>query len=555
MLLSVFVPFSAYAQTESGKCGKNATYELKDGILTIQGTGAITSCPWRPSIEAEDNRVKKIIIVEGITGVKGINPFIRETELKEVQMPSTMTDTLPTFYDCQKLEKANLPEGIKAVSENAFRNCKSLKEIIIPDSVKKIERYAFYGCKSLEKADLPSNLEFVGNRAFYDCSSLKQIELPDKLTDIYAYAFAGCSSAEGRLTIPDSVNLYGYVFKDCKSITELYFKGEAGSLIRTGVFANCTGVKKIYVAKTMSVLNHFNFDGCTKLSTVEIGENIKSINSLYNIKSLKTVTLPKSANRIENSAFNGCSKLSSLKIQSKIDYVGENAFLNCPNVVLKFPNGVDEIGEHAIGYTQSDKEFKKIKNCKIYGKKCKALTDYCKENGFTFIDMYDVSNATAEMKSQTYNGSAKKPSVTVKLAGTTLKKDTDYTVKYSNNTKVGTAKVTITGKGTYKGTLEKTFKINPKPTELTKLTAGSKSFKAYWKKVTTQTTGYQIQYSTYKNLNNAKTVTITSYKTGAKTIKNLKAKKNYFVRIRAYKTVNGIKYYSKWSEVLSVKTK
>ena len=58
-----------------------------------------------------------------------------------------------------------------------------------------------------------------------------------------------------------------------------------------------------------------------------------------------------------------------------------------------------------------------------------------------------------------YNGKAQTPSVTVKNGSKTLKAGTDYTVSYSNNKAVGTAKVTITGKGTYKGSVTKTFRI------------------------------------------------------------------------------------------------
>lgn len=58
-----------------------------------------------------------------------------------------------------------------------------------------------------------------------------------------------------------------------------------------------------------------------------------------------------------------------------------------------------------------------------------------------------------------FDGNAKTPEVVVKTGSSTLKKDTDYTVAYSENTQVGTATVTITGKGNYTGTVTKTFKI------------------------------------------------------------------------------------------------
>ena len=74
-------------------------------------------------------------------------------------------------------------------------------------------------------------------------------------------------------------------------------------------------------------------------------------------------------------------------------------------------------------------------------------------------------------------------------------------------------------------------------------------------KKTTQITGYQIQYSTDKAFKSYKTKTVSSYKTTSTTLTGLSAKKTYYVRIRTYKTVNGVKYYSGWSTVKYLKTK
>lgn len=160
--------------------------------------------------------------------------------------------------------------------------------------------------------------------------------------------------------------------------------------------------------------------------------------------------------------------------------------------------------------------------------------------------------------SYTYNGKVKTPSVTVKAGKTTLKRGTDYTVSYSKGRMaIGTYKVIITYKGKYSGKKVLTFKINPKGTTLSKVTTPKKArLKATWKKQTKQTTGYQIQYSTDKNFKKGnKTVTIKKNKTTSITIKKLKSKKKYYVRIRTYKTVGKTKYYSAWSKSKNVKVK
>ena len=145
-------------------------------------------------------------------------------------------------------------------------------------------------------------------------------------------------------------------------------------------------------------------------------------------------------------------------------------------------------------------------------------------------------------------------SITVKYNGKTLKKGTDYTVSYSNNKNIGTATVKIAGKGSYTGTITKTFKINPAKQEIQKLTAKSKAFFVDWAQKGSAT-GYEIQYATNSKFTSAKKVTITNNKTDTKTISKLSGKKKYYVRVRSYTTVKGTKYYGAWSASKCVTTK
>lgn len=160
----------------------------------------------------------------------------------------------------------------------------------------------------------------------------------------------------------------------------------------------------------------------------------------------------------------------------------------------------------------------------------------------------------------TYSGKVRKPSVKT-IGGKRLKAGTDFTVAYKNNKNVGKATVTIQGKGNYTGTLTKTFRINPKGTSLKKLKKGKKSITVKWKKQAkkmskARITGYQIQLATNKKFTkNKKLVTVKGYKKVSKKVTKLKGKKKYFVRVRTYKTIKGVKYYSPWSKVKTVKTR
>jgi hypothetical protein len=172
---------------------------------------------------------------------------------------------------------------------------------------------------------------------------------------------------------------------------------------------------------------------------------------------------------------------------------------------------------------------------------------YSIKNNFKKATVSGISN-------KSYTGKNITQSITVKYNGKTLKNGTDYTVSYSSNKNIGTATVKIAGKGSYTGTVTKTFKINPAKQEIQKLTAKSKAFFVDWAQKGSAT-GYEIQYATNSKFTSAKKVTITSNKTDKTTISKLSGKKKYYVRVRSYTTVKGTKYYGAWSASKSVTTK
>ena len=162
-----------------------------------------------------------------------------------------------------------------------------------------------------------------------------------------------------------------------------------------------------------------------------------------------------------------------------------------------------------------------------------------------------MSKTKISLGTLSYTGSNVKPSVTVKNGNKTLKQNTDYTISYSKASKVGAAvKITITGKGSYTGKVTKTVYIVPARTAISSVKAGKKNLTVTYKK-TTGASGYQIAYSTsqnsgykYVNLNN---------KTVKKTISKLTSGKKYYVKVRAYRTINGKNYYGNYSAVKAVK--
>lgn len=125
---------------------------------------------------------------------------------------------------------------------------------------------------------------------------------------------------------------------------------------------------------------------------------------------------------------------------------------------------------------------------------------------------------------------------------------------------MATVKIEFNADSKYAGTIQTTFVINPPKSKITKLIPGKNDITLQWRGVKpSQITGYEIQYSTSEKFEteNTRTVQVNKKDAVKKQIKNLDAKKTYYVRIRSYKNVKREgkpeRLYSKWSDKKKVK--
>lgn len=253
---------------------------------------------------------------------------------------------------------------------------------------------------------------------------------------------------------------------------------------------------------------------------------------------------------------------------------GNTAYYKCTvcNKIFKDANSVQEIIpasvvipkiSHKTKEERISKEKTKAtlkKNGKIvkkYQTKCTLCGDILGTRSTT-EKIYYAKTIKLSKTTFKYNKKVQIPTVIIKDSKGKAIDEENYTLTYSNqkSKKVGEYIVTIKFKNKYKGTKELKYTIKPQGTTLKKLSAGEEQFKAKWNKNTDQTSGYQIQYATNSKFtkNSSKEFIEDNKKTSQK-FKDLKAKKKYYVRIRTYKTVNGKRFYSSWSESKTVKTK
>lgn len=155
-----------------------------------------------------------------------------------------------------------------------------------------------------------------------------------------------------------------------------------------------------------------------------------------------------------------------------------------------------------------------------------------------------------KLSTKIYTGKSIKPNVRIKDDDRILKRGIDYIVLYGDNTNPGKAVIDIVGIGNYRGTITKEFYIAPKAPTSLKLTAKNNAIKVSYKQ-SIGASGYQIAYSTKRSTGYNK-VTTTDL---SKTLNKLSDNKKYYIKVRAYKKIDGKKYYGPYTSIKEIKTK
>ena len=542
-----------------------------NGVLKLSGIRNFN----RPSNRPWDNyskQIREVTIIEGVTSIGNY-----------------------AFDGCSNLTSITIPGSVTSIGGGAFSDCSSLTSITIPDSVTSIENYAFSNCSSLTSITIPDSVTSIGDGAFSGCSSLTEITIPDSVTSIGGSAFSGCSlkyifyggtdikwnSLKNRpqngivhFSATDHTWNEAYTVDKEATCTEVglesihcsvcnSIKENSGSIIPIDDNAHKWGAPIYTWAEDNSLVtairvcanasDHIETETVNATSVIteptcmEVGSTVFTSAAFQNEAfepQTKTVTEPATGHAWNEPVYTWSEDKSSVtatRVCSRDANHVETETADTTSEVTKSAT-YDEKGETTYTAVFTNDAF---------------TTQTRTEADIDMLPRTSISKATvSNIKEKVYSGSALKQSPTVKVGGQTLKSGTDYKLTYENNKNVGTATVTITGIGAYKDSVSKTFKINPKATTMSTVTAASKGFTAKWKKLTTQTTGYQLQYAlNSKFTSGKKTVTISSNKTVSKKVTKLKASKKYYVRVRTYKTVSSKKYYSAWSKAKAVTTK
>ena len=533
--------------------GKKAFYDC-DSLSTVKLGNKISSI----GDYAFENTVIKSISIPSSVSYIGYAAF-RNTKLTSVNIPATVTgfgtgwDGCSTFRDCSKLTTVTF-NASNVVPAYGFNNCGSLKTFTIGNKTTGIDNYAFSDCTTLQSIKIGENVQYIGELAFYNTKSLKSVIGGSVISKIYKYAFqytglksysipetvtyidhhAFANSSLETVTIPSSVTEWGkywdssYTFADCENLKTVKI-GLATMPDDANLFSGSNKVK-IYCINGSEAHQYAKTNGIPNSTTLRPIKttSLKLNSSTYNLaigetlRLYPTVTPQNTTDRIE--WISGDTSIATVECAGVIRGVSQGTVA----IQVKSSSGVSttcviEVSDRVE--TSVDKVVKK-----------------------------NISLATISVANQYYTGKAVKPALAVKYNDiTTLQNGYDYTVTYSNNVNVGTAKITIKGIGNYTGTVTKTFKITKLPKVSGAKLGGraADALRVNWTR-NVSADGYIVEM--YKNGKWVRAAKITNKNTTTFRKAGLKASTVYKFRVRAYKMIGSVAAYSDYTATITART-
>lgn len=362
---------------------------------------------------------------------------------------------------------------------------------------------------------------------------------------------------------------------------------EGPEIIHSQAFENCSGLQTVILPDSINRISYAAFYGCRNLKTVILPAGLDAVGyvNFCNSTALSSINVPGKVTYIDANAFDGCSSLYSVSLPKSLEKVWDAAFYNCPKLAHVYYEGSESdwkkiaIEKYNESLTRATVHYNhkhtpdkgtlipatdKSAGTKLYRctvckipVKCDILPMIStgKVTGVTLtnhkstsvtVNWYSVDNAASYEVSYSAYGKNKWKTATVSSLSHTFK-NLRSGAKYKFR-----VRALVKGKyGPYSDQAD-TYTAPAKP-KISKLKSTKrKTAQVAWKK-STGASGYQIKYSSSKRFSKAKTVSVK--KSTKKTLKKLKSRKKYYVRVRAYRVINGEKVYSSWSKTKTVKVR
>ena len=407
------------------------------------------------------SRVNKLVIGNGITGFDRWGMWNLKKYIKELEIHGNAGMNMPEqcFYDVPNIESVVI-SGAVDVPRDMFGKCAGLKKVTLKNGVQSIGERAFEKCSSLESVIFENTvLEKISDGAFSGCSALSSIVLPDSVTEIEKYAFF--ETGLRNIQLPEKLTLIGaYAFCNCKNLKQVQLPSQLKEL-GNGAFSSCENLAQIQLPAQLNKLGTDAFRNCTSLDKIDIPAGLTQIEpDTFCNTGLTSVTLHEGLTKIEDGAFHDCLKLKKIRIPKSVTDIGGLAL----GIRYNRGNGAEEVipgGFTVEGYTGSAAEryVKRLHQCEnlyhVFFTDVKFVSIGGQTAAVTNISKTKIS----ALKTRAFTGKPLTQALTITYGGKKLVNGRDYTLTWKNNKNIGTASVTIKGKGKYNGSVTKKFRI------------------------------------------------------------------------------------------------
>ena len=314
------------------------------------------------------------IYYEYVSSTKAIpaHMFTHCYSLKELIIPSYVTQIEYCAFESCGLQNIVLNEGLEDIGEGAFNYCSGLTGLTLPSSITTIGKGAFSNCKGLTSLTLPSGVTTIGDKAFENCRGLKEVNfcinegLETYLQKGHPYIDVDCGikyylndKEITSIEIPSNVTSLGrYVFQKCSGLTSLNIP-DGVSYIGNGAFDDCTGLTSLTIPSSLTTISDNAFSGCSALKEVSfcINDDLETyltkghpyidvacdIKYYINDKEITSIVIPSSVTSLGKNAFQKCTNLQSVYVSWPTPISAGKAFneVDVSKCTLYVPQGTE----------------------------------------------------------------------------------------------------------------------------------------------------------------------------------------------------------------------